>query len=180
MHETIAEAARLHDQARNGTSHGHRIHFRNHWWNEATGEQEASQSLEICLGSNLNNTTLQRCSTKEWEKNPKTWDHVILPPFEFGASFCWTVSAYKKTCRTSPKLHTILLKSQHPRSHLFHLAAEPKEHQDWHPSTSLPPTDITAVSACIRWRQVSPVIHAMPCQVSSMYDVTSTCLNMFA
>ena len=119
-------------------------------------------------------------------KNPKTWDpwssqnHVILPPFEFGASFWWTVSAYKKTCRTSPKLHTILLKSQHPRSHLFHLAAEPKEHQDWHPNTSLPPTDIIAVSACIRWRQVSPVIHAVPCQVSGMYDVTSTCLNMFA
>lgn len=58
MHETVAEATGLHDQAGNGTSHGHRIHFRNHWWNEATGEQEASQSLEICLGSNLTNTTL--------------------------------------------------------------------------------------------------------------------------
>ena len=146
MHETVAEATGLHDQAGNGTSHGHRIHFRNHWWNEAMGEQEASQSLEICLGSNLTNTTLRRRSKKGVEKIQRA--QILSDSCHL--AYCLLLNL---------ALHfdgRYLLTRQH--------ALTGRSVSD---GARLPP---------------QLTINTVPCQVqvSSMYDVTSTCLNMLA
>lgn len=103
-------------------------------------------------------------------KNPKSSDPLrlmssclpVLPPVEFGTSFWWTVSAYKTTCLNRPlnrkniKTGTPAQAYRPPISWMYQSVSN---------GARLPP---------------QLIINTVPCQVSSMYDVTSTCLNMLA
>ena len=82
--------------------------------------------------------------------------------WKFGTSFWWTVSAYKTTCLNRPlnrkniKTGTPAQAYRPPISWMYQSVSN---------GARLPP---------------QLTINTVPCQVSSMYDVTSTCLNMLA